>query len=354
MKTNTETHTATQLSLSLSPSSLDQKIDIITEGLPASYGKNLRLLDPQNASTIIQYVQVMKIETNISNHYRKNTIEVLTRFCNFHKNKPFHDITRDDILAFLSSFSKTDDADPLHRWIGTYNQFRMQIFRFFKWLYYPQVKHNMRSPPAIIENIPMLKRREISTYKPSDMWTSADDLLFLKFCPSIRDKCYHAMSRDLSCRPAEILKLKVRDVVFKTVGNSQYAEVVVNGKTGTRSIPVINSLPYLKDYLDHDHPMHSNLNAPLICGVGRGLGRHVSPIRMAHTYAHYKKKVFPHLLELPNVLPEDKKKIKELLNKPWNPYIRRHSALTEKSRVLKEHVLRQHAGWSPRSQMHLK
>jgi hypothetical protein len=53
-------------------------------------------------------------------------------------------------------------------------------------------------------------------------------------------------------------------------------------------------------------------------------------------------------------LPEDKQKIVELLKKPWNPYIRRHSALTEKSTILKEHVLRQHAGWSPGSQMHLK
>ena len=32
----------------------------------------------------------------------------------------------------------------------------------------------------------------------------------------------------------------------------------------------------------------------------------------------------------------------------------RHSALTQKSAILKEHVLRQHAGWSGRSQMHLK
>jgi hypothetical protein len=50
----------------------------------------------------------------------------------------------------------------------------------------------------------------------------------------------------------------------------------------------------------------------------------------------------------------DKQHIQDLLRKPWNPYIRRHSALTEKSVFLKEHVLRQHAGWSPRSQMHLK
>jgi integrase/recombinase XerD len=54
-------------------------------------------------------------------------------------------------------------------------------------------------------------------------------------------------------------------------------------------------------------------------------------------------------------IPEDDKHhIKELLNKPWNPYIRRHSALTEKSKYLKENVLRQHSGWSRSSQMHLK
>src|SRR5215204_7578235 len=63
---------------------------------------------------------------------------------------------------------------------------------------------------------------------------------------------------------------------------------------------------------------------------------------------------FSKLLQDPNITPEDKQKIKELLKKPWNPYIRRHSALTEKSAILKEHVLRQHAGWSGNSQMHLK
>ena len=60
------------------------------------------------------------------------------------------------------------------------------------------------------------------------------------------------------------------------------------------------------------------------------------------------------MLDDPNVPTKDKDGIRELLKKPWNPYIRRHSALTQKSRFLKEHVLRQHAGWSGRSQMHLK
>ena len=51
------------------------------------------------------------------------------------------------------------------------------------------------------------------------------------------------------------------------------------------------------------------------------------------------------------VSSEDKTAITELLKKPWNPYIRRHSALTDKSKFLKESILKSHAGWSSLSNM---
>jgi hypothetical protein len=89
------------------------------------------------------------------------------------------------------------------------------------------------------------------------------------------------------------------------IGSSQYIEVVVNGKTGTRPIPLINSIPYLKDYLDHEHPQPRNPNAPVICGTGKGLGRHVKPFGIYLIYRKYKEQVFPKLLESPDVLPED-------------------------------------------------
>jgi integrase len=307
-----------------------------------------------NATIIADYIAAIKIEINPSAQYRKSIIETLSIFVRFTDNKSFKDVTKGDILSFLESFRKTEAADPLHKWIGTYNVFRMHLLRFFKWYYSPELEPAKRPKPPLLENIPKLKRKEKSIYKPSDLWTQQDDLLFLKYCPSARDRCYHAVSRDLSCRPSEILRLKIRDIAFKTIGTSQYAEVVVNGKTGTRPIPLINSIPYLKDYLDHEHPQPRNPAAPVICGVGKSLGRHIHSISLAKIYIKYKQEIFPKLLESPNVLPEDKQKIRELLKKPWNPYIRRHSALTEKSTILKEHVLRQHAGWSGSSQMHLK
>ena len=333
---------------------LDRKIEETTAGLRPSYAKVLRIIPEENATIIIDYISAARIEVNLSDHYRRDMIQALSIFSRHTGNKHFRQMTRTDITSFLESFRKTDTVDPLHKWIGTYNIFRIHLMRFFKWLYSPDIEPSKRPKPPMLQNIPKLRRKEKSVYKPSDLWTHQDDLLFLKYCPSKRDRCYHAISRDLSCRPHEILKLKIRDLSFKSVGTSQYVEVVVNGKTGTRPIPIINSIPYLKDYLDHEHPQPRNPSAPLICGEGKRLGRHISIVTLAKIYGYYKQQLFPKLLESPNVLPEDNQEIRELLKKPWNPYIRRHSALTEKSTILKEHVLRQHAGWTSGSLMHLK
>lgn len=76
---------------------------------------------------------------------------------------------------------------------------------------------------------------------------------------------------------------------------------------------------------------------------------------LLHLYTkQYKESYFPMLLKDPTISNEDKHKIEDLLRKPWNLYIRRHSSLTAKSKYLKENILRQHAGWTPNSQMHLK
>ena len=56
------------------------------------------------------------------------------------------------------------------------------------------------------------------------------------------------------------------DVVLKTTGNYPYAEVLFSGKTGSRHIPLINSIPYVKDWLDHGHPHTSNPAIPYLCG----------------------------------------------------------------------------------------
>lgn len=261
-------------------------------------------------------------------------------------------MTRQDIIDFLDPFrKKPEQVDPLHKWIGTYELTRIILLRFFRWLYYPDfAPHNKRPKPEVMANIPRIKRREVSIYKPTDLWTEEDDALFYKYCPSLRDKCWHAVARDTGCRPHEMLKLKVKDVVVQQLENGyQVARITVNGKTGTRYVRLNNSYPRLKDWLSNGgHPYPGNPNAPLFCGTGKkNTGKFLARHTMFTVYDIYKKVRFPRLLEDPMTPEEDKRKIRDLLKKPWNPNIRRHTAATEISKILKDSVLiDQYMGWS--------
>jgi integrase len=296
----------------------ERRIVSVTLGLWPSISRLLRGLScEENVSTIIDYIQAMRIEINLSDSYRSINIVVLCKFSQFvtrdRNNKVFKTMTREDILSFLDSFRRSEIADPMHKWIGTYNLYRMTLSKFFKWLYYPDVEPDKRPNPPVIENIPQLKRKEKSIYKPTDLWTEGNDLIFLKYCPSKRNKCFHAVAYDTGCRPHELLKLRIKDIVFKKSGTKQYAEVRVNGKTGSRHIPLINSIPYVKDYLDHEHPQPSNPNAIFLSGIGKSLGRSIKITSLNTIYSNYKMEFFPRLLKDPNVPPEDKQNIRELL-----------------------------------------
>ena len=115
------------------------------------------------------------------------------------------------------------------------------------------------------------------------------------------------MSRDLSARPHEILNLKVKDIVFKAVDDGrQYAIVVVNGKTSSRSVPFYQSIAYVKQWLS-DHPSRNNLNSPLFVGLGRSsTGKQLSVNGLYGIYRYYKENLFPKLVE-DNTIPNENK-----------------------------------------------
>jgi hypothetical protein len=67
------------------------------------------------AATVVKYVEVMKTAVNPSDHYRRDLIVLLCRFSkhdNNNNDKPFKEISRDDIVNFLNSVRKTETQDP--------------------------------------------------------------------------------------------------------------------------------------------------------------------------------------------------------------------------------------------------
>ena len=288
---------------------LERRITLATEcftrKFPELVLRDRNRLSKENAMTVCEYTIAMKREINPRYNYVRYTIQFLSETSRtVGINKKFIDMTRDDILSYLDKSRKPQGEDPLHKWIGSYNIRCVILFRFFKWLYYPNITNpkkrnelsSQENRPECILGIPQLRRKEISCYKPSDLWTQEDDLLFLKWVTNKRDRCYHTMARDLSARPHEILNLKIKDVIFKSAENRQYAEVLVNGKTGSRHIPLIQSIPYIKEWLSN-HPSRNNPNSPLFIGMSRhSMGKELTPNGIYVIYKNYKEEFFPKLL----------------------------------------------------------
>ena len=178
--------------------------------------KRLAAVNMENASVVCDYILAEQAEINIKESTKEGKIKVLIWLSNYLANKPFHQMTKQDILKYLNSLKSPLSEDPTHKWIGSYNGRQMILNKFFKWLYNPDEPNSKeRVTPPCMQGVKKLPRQERSPYKPSSLWEAREHVIFLKYCPSKRDRCYHAMANDMSARPHEILNLKIKDIIFK-------------------------------------------------------------------------------------------------------------------------------------------
>lgn len=217
----------------------------------------------------------------------------------------------------------------------------MVFMKFFSWLYNPdEPDHRKRITPPCMAGAKGLPRREKSPYKPEDIWTVNDHIIFLKYCHMARDRCWHAMVHDTSARPHELLGLRIKDINFKISPDGiQYAVIHVHGKTTSRTLPLITCIPYVKEWLGN-HPFANNPDSKLFVSVGtNNFGQPLTRDGLLkHYQSYYRNTHFPNLIKDPIVPTKDKEAIGRLLDKPWNLYIFRHSALTHKSQILRGHT----------------
>ncbi|MDN5845538.1 MAG: tyrosine-type recombinase/integrase [Candidatus Nitrosocosmicus sp.] len=337
------------------PENLREKINQMTKTLSKPYFNSIfiKLVDTNkiNAEILYQYILAEQTELNIKNSTIEGKIKVLIWLSNFHGNKSYKDFTKQDILQYLSSLRKSQDEDRSNKWVGTYNGRQIILQKFFRWLYTPEENYRDSTTPPCMKGVRKLPRREKTPYKPSDIWNLKEHAMFLKYCPNIRDRCYHALARDMSARPHEILGLKIQDIKFNISDTGlQYAEArITNGKTGPRTVPLIDSLPYIKEWIESLDGKNSDTF--IFRSFGNNHGSKLSLGGLSSRYVYYKTKYFPSILLKTKVIDKEKLIIKNMLTKPWNPYIYRHSALTEKSLIISESALKDHAGWTMSSKM---
>jgi hypothetical protein len=104
----------------------------VTSGLQKYVYKQLtEQASRENSTAIADYILAQKVEVNLANTYRANIITTLITLSKFLDNKPFQNMTREDILTYLDNLPKPESSDPLHRWIGSYNEKRQRLAKFF-------------------------------------------------------------------------------------------------------------------------------------------------------------------------------------------------------------------------------
>ncbi len=225
-------------------------------GYVNSLYKELTEISPNNARIMCNYIEAEKVEINIKESTKTDKIKKLCWLSRYLNHKSFNNMTKQDVVNYLNSVRRPESEDPGHRSIGTYNGIRIVLLKFFRWLYNPdEPDHRKRATSPCMKGIKELRRKERSPYQPEDMWKSEDHEIFLKYCNVPRDRCWHAMANDTSARPHELLNLKIKDVIFKKSNNGiQYAEIHVPGKTTSHTLPLIASIPYVKEW-SNVHPI---------------------------------------------------------------------------------------------------
>ena len=124
---------------------LERKITLATEGFTTNKFCEITLRDrnrlsKENTMIVCNYTIAMKREINPRLSYIKYTIEFLAELSkSVGIEKRFEDMTRERCIVIFRQLQKTRNDDLLYKWIGTYNIKRIMLFRFFKWLCYPDV-----------------------------------------------------------------------------------------------------------------------------------------------------------------------------------------------------------------------
>lgn len=247
-----------------------------------------------------EFIQQLE-DNNLSNRTIANNIFVLTPFIEWLGEQELTDKT---VLAYLRSLKPRNYSD------ATLYQYRSVLKKFLATVNPEQarsikLKVKQKEPPIIL--------------------TTEEVEKLIEACRNPRDRALIAFLYESGCRKGELVSIRTENVTFTDLGATV---TIPKGKTGSRTIPIIYSASYLRQWLDC-HPLKEN-NAPLFCSLQTPFGQfsfsgleHLMKTLKERT--GIKKKLYPHLF--------------------------RHSRASHLANKFTEQQLKNFLGWTPGSNM---
>jgi site-specific recombinase XerD len=241
--------------------------------------------------------------------------------------KPFEEAAREDLRRVVAQLDRNGYTGE------TKESYKAVIKRFYRWL-----RHGDDEEAGYPPEVRWIKIR--SGYGgnrlPEDLPTDEEVRALAEAAGGdLRDRAFVELLDDFGGRPAELLTLRLRHVVFDEYG----AVVLVDGKTGQRRVRVIQSAPALANWVSH-HPMKGRPEAPLWL-KRRQNGGYGGPLDYVGANALLKR-----LCE------------KARLRRRLRMYDFRHRRATKYANILTEEQMDEYFGWvkgsrQPRRYVHL-
>jgi len=227
-------------------------------------------------------------------------------------NKSIEKASKNDIRGIIGEINQTNLAEETKR------GFKIMLRKFYRFI------EGMEEKGKYPERVCWISTNIQENHKklPEELLTEEEIKTIIEKCNNLRDRALISVLSESGCRISEIGTLKVKHISFEEYG----ARLTVNGKTGMRKILVINSTPYLQEWINH-HTGEGGDDYLWIQSNGKFLSyaRISAILKNATKKANIEKRVYPHLL--------------------------RHSRATFLASKMSEASMKQYFGWTQSSKM---
>ncbi len=280
-------------------------------------------LSPDNAKLILEYDKEMTRQS-ISIAARRIHLRALLNLTRMLK-KDWKDVTKKDVEDLVFQIMETYSDERGQETWSTFD-LKKVLKIFFRWYKLGSRSFKDVGDPPETKQVKLKHVRD--SLSREDLITDDDLKNILKACgENQRDRAFIDCHSEAGTRPTEILSLQIKHVKFDKYG----ALLHVDGKTGSRPIRIIRSVPNLSRWLDV-HPFKDNSNAPLWIALKKEkFGKPLS-YRSATKMVQSRSKIAG-------------------ITKKINLKLFRHSEATETAKFMTESQLRKRHGWSSNSKM---
>jgi integrase len=168
--------------------------------------------------------------------------------------KPFDEMDKREVKGLVTWVHEQDYTDE------TVDTYKSVIKAFWSWL---KDAEQDETPPEV-KWIKLSNGNGNGDTLPKDLLTKEDIEAQVNAAKNPRDKAFIYLLYETGARIGEIIDLTVGDIEDRANGK----KVVIEGKTGARRLPLVESVPHLNNWLNK-HPTPQK-DAPLWCKIQQG------------------------------------------------------------------------------------